>query len=196
MEPRDARGCTEHERVCDTSLLTQPGASVVFSPKDWLLSPSWGWKSPSGKTWEQTPKTSGPKRDHVVVSFRHTFPIPGNIWQENLLPVLLSKLSGTRAILHLWWNTELQHSDLLKHFCVTSNTNQSCYGNRSPQHDLWRCRKKQYNSCFPMLLFPGFIAELPRAKPLGHQLLFRSQKKQRKEKVLVISMAQESLMQS
>lgn len=33
----------------------------MFSPKDWLISRSWGCVSPSRKTWWENPKTLGSK---------------------------------------------------------------------------------------------------------------------------------------
>lgn len=70
---RPSRDKVVHRTQCsDTRVLTRPGASGMFSPKDWLISRTWGCVSPSRKTWWENPKTLGSEkifRQQVHINF-------------------------------------------------------------------------------------------------------------------------------
>ena len=77
-------GKVVHRAECsDTRVLARAGASGMFPPKDWLISRSRGYVSPSRKTWWENPKTLGSEK---IFSQQVTSTlIPAHLSKENLV---------------------------------------------------------------------------------------------------------------
>lgn len=96
----------------DTRVLTRPRASGMLSPKDWLISRSWGCVSPSRKTWWENPKTLGSKKifsqQQVHMSFDTNTSVPGKPGYSYTTVIFKTQEETHRTMKEMQFNSNWQ----------------------------------------------------------------------------------------